>query len=59
MTHAVGGAALQHCGLLFCVEFNIFVLYQNDKEMDNSLCVFVPSDATAFMIRTYRLLPAE
>ena len=44
--------------LLFCIGFNLYALYQNDKKI-NSLCVFVPGDATAFLIRKYGCLPAE
>ena len=38
----------------------IYLFYiKNDKEKDNSLCVFVLRDATAFLIRKYGRLPAE
>ena len=51
--------ALLRCMLLFLVNFNIFVYIKNNKEMNNSLFIFDPGAATAFLIRKYGRLCAE
>ena len=57
ITNSSSCLAREYCCLFMGIQYSC--LYQNGKEKDNSLCSFVPRDATAIPDWELWALPAE